>query len=91
MIDPDQLTSQEQRFHKLKLLRAKRRASARGEDTPSPYESLASPLLPPWMRPSSLETASPLAVDIPKSRVRKTQPATTREYPSSIGALGSNY
>ena len=90
MITPDEYLEKEQRFQQLKMLRARRRASARGNYQPSPQEARSSPLLPPWMRPSSLETASPLGVDIPRDiRVKKKR--MEREYPSSIGSLGSNY
>ena len=91
----DQEIQNEQRVNELQRLRALRRSKARGEFNWSANEVLANPLLPPWMTPSSLETASPLGVDLSNFTgmdVRETKrPRPNREYPSSIGALGSNY
>lgn len=83
------------RFEELKQLRAIRRRKSRGSYQRSPSEVLSNPLLPPWMSPSSLETASPLSTDLLSFSgmdVRETKrPVSNREYPAEIGGLGSSY
>lgn len=84
----------EERFKSLQMLRARRRAKTRGDFQKSPHELLATPSLPPWMTPSSLETASPLGEGFAHFNgmdVRKSRTVPAREYPSSIGQMGSNY
>jgi len=83
-----------ERMRELQALRVRRRNKARGVYNRSPHETLASPLLPPWMTPSSLETASPLGISVSNFTapdVRQKRKVESREYPSSIGSLGSNY
>jgi len=91
----DREMQNEKRFRDLQRLRATRRSKSRGDFHWSANEVLSNPLLPPWMTPSSLETASPLGVDLANFTgmdVRETKrPMPNREYPSSIGELGSNY
>ena len=83
------------RFEELKRLRAIRRAKSRGQYTRSFGEVLSNPLLPPWMSPSSIETASPLGADLLSFSgmdVRETKrPVANREYPAEISGLGSSY
>jgi len=84
----------DERMRQLQALRVRRRNKARGVYNRSPHETLSAPLLPPWMTPSSLETASPLGMEIAHFTapdVRRKKQVESREYPSSIGALGSNY
>ena len=82
------------RWDELQKLRALRRKKAQGRYDISANETLSNPVLPPWMTPSALETASPLGVvpaEFTGMDVRNVRKAPTREYPSEISGYGSSY
>lgn len=91
----DRQIENQDRFNELQRLRALRRSKSRGEFNWSASEVLSNPLLPPWMTPSSIETASPLGVNLSNFTgmdVRETKrPMHNREYPSEISGMGSSY